>query len=409
MRSFHTRLAGVACALIAAATGTAMPARAYTAEITFTASDFLARSGGYLTGEIPPQAEVSGSFTVSTDQPRDLPDEPFSVVDDGGGYQGVNTWTAPVAANLEIAGTAYPVEDIQVHLGFVEGAIAEILVSARAGRLPEQLPAHITTAGTEDFMLALQIPGPAGGRDGYFGYTVTETAISGFVALRGHATVASDSGPIEEFDWVPPLVIEGIPCYVARPSPGEATPLEGGADPGVLICQTEDGEVVVTDGTADRLRDVRLAAGSAERSASAGGLVTLTTQLGTVTLKEGRTDRLLLAAAAGRSSQVQPPDAAAGGSFRCAKVRHAPGTPRFQGPDEVWLDDAASGSFRVRQPTRHCVASDGASADLLCYAARAKGRGPSRSELWVAHELGTEKLTVGRAREICLPVSEGGE
>jgi hypothetical protein len=102
-------------------------------------------------------------------------------------------------------------------------------VSARAGRLPEELPAHVTTAGTEDFYLTVDFPGPASeGNASAFGYTVDETDISGFVALRGHITVASDAGPIQVFDWVPPLVVPGIPCYVARPSPGEAD-LEGGS------------------------------------------------------------------------------------------------------------------------------------------------------------------------------------
>jgi hypothetical protein len=58
--------------------------------------------------------------------------------------------------------------------------------------------------------------------------------------------------------------------------------------------------------------------------------------------------------------------------------------------------------YSVRKPSRLCTA-DGEDP-LLCYAARAKGR-TSRSELWVAHALGVERLKVARLAEVCLPAS----
>ena len=56
----------------------------------------------------------------------------------------------------------------------------------------------------------------------------------------------------------------------------------------------------------------------------------------------------------------------------------------------------------VGAPTRLCVDESGAGGDLLCLRARSKHR-RAKAEVWVAHALGTEELTVGRTREVCIP------
>jgi hypothetical protein len=196
---------------------------------------------------------------------------------------------------------------------------------------------------------------------------------------------------------VPPLVVPGFACYVARPIPDEGAGLYEGTLPGEWICD----ELVGDEGDGEELlRDARRADAARARAASSE-TVAVTTALGTVTLQAQAADRVLLRANAGESARVSAPEA--GDASRCGKVRRARGTPRFEPVRDVRL---AGGTARydVRKPTRLCA--DDAGAQLLCYAARARGKSARTSELWVAHELGVEKRRVGRAKEICLPVTE---
>ena len=123
------------------------------------------------------------------------------------------------------------------------------------------------------------------------------------------------------------------------------------------------------------------------------------TALGTLTIASKRVDRLALAANAGTSSTVEPP--ADGAALECAKAKIKRGTTRFRPVKNVRVGGAR---YHLGAPTRHCVDPAGAGGDQLCYRARpAAKKKAAKSDLWVAHALATEHLTVGRTREICLP------
>jgi hypothetical protein len=379
-------------------------ASALTVEVSVEATQFVGLTSYYQTGELPPQDEVNATFTLDTDGPRDVPDVVATGSNgDGSSYEVLNVYTTPTAADIEIAGYAYPLADLAAYLGFVNGTLAQILLSGRAQSERGSGPAaHVMTAGSDDFLLDVNFESDAGYEgDPHFYYATADT-VSGFRAFDLKVSVSLDGGPPREFVVEPADILETyLPCYTATPAEGGGE-LEGDAEPGGLLCLPPADEGARSVGSAPQLREARTSGGAA-RAAHSGPL-TLTTELGTVTVAAGESDRMLLPAAAGDSADVQPP--ADGSSYRCAKVRRAKGAEPFERPGDVLVagtNGASPSVYSVRKPRRLCAASDGGER-LLCYGARAKAR-TSRSEQWVAHALGVERLKVARLAEVCLPAS----
>jgi hypothetical protein len=387
----------------AALSGGASPASALTVDVSVEASQFVGLLSYYQTGEVPPQDVVNATFTIDTDGPRDVPDF-VTTGSNGAGpsYEVLNVYTTPTAASIEIAGYAYPLSDLAAYLGFVDGTLDQILLSGRYQYEGTGGPAaHVMTAATNDFIFNVNLesdPGHAG--NPHFYYATSDT-VSGFRAFDLRVSVSLDGGPPREFVVEPADILETfIPCYTATPEGGGE--LEEGAEPGGLLCLPPEEEGARSAGSASGLREARTADPGAARAASSEPL-TLTTELGTVAVATGKSNRVLLAAATGDSAEVQSP--ASGPSYRCAKVRRPKGAEPFDRAGDVLVPGTHGGSpsvYSVRKPSRLCTA-DGEDP-LLCYAARAKGR-TSRSELWVAHALGVERLKVARLAEVCLPAS----
>jgi hypothetical protein len=395
----------LAFVVAAALAGGTSPASALTVDVSVEATQFVGLLSYYQTGELPPQEVVNATFTIDTDGPRDVPDVVTTASNgDGPTYEVLNVYTTPTAADIEIAGYAYPLADLAAYLGFVDGTLAQILVSGRYQYEGTGGPAaHVMTAGTNDFILNVNLESDAGYEGNPHFYYATAETVSGFRAFDLEVSVSLDGGPPREFVVEPADILETfIPCYTATPAEDGAE-LEGGAEPGGLLCLPPDEEEARSAGSANRLREARTASGGAARAALSEPL-TLTTELGTVTVATGKSNRMLLPAATGDSAEIEQP--ADGASYRCAKVRRAKGAEPFERPGDVLVAGTNGGApsiYSVRNPRPLSVASDGTDP-LLCYAARAKGR-TSRSELWVAHSLGVERLKVARLAEVCLPAS----
>lgn len=416
MSKLHVALALTRCVVAGGLlAGSPLAAGALVLDVSLTGSHFVAGTGELPTVELPPQEEVVASFTLSTDGVRDVPDA-VTVGQNGDEppYEVLNVYTTPVAAAIEIAGYAYPLEDLTAYLGFVNGTLAQILVSGRAQYEPGDgsgPAAHLATATTNDFILNVNFESAAGYEgDPFFAYTTSGT-LSVFDAQALRVSVSQDGGPPREWVVDPPIVVEDpVACETAQPAGGDGS-LEGDARPGDLLCEPPPLESAARSaGGATRLRDVRVGRSAAEGSAPAETLG-VTTQLGTVTLRAKSPDRVLLAAAAGSSADLEAPPG--GASYRCAKVRRAPGAARLAPIPEVSVftgDGRGYDRYAVRKPTRLCVDA-GSGASLLCYAVKAKdgARSARRSELWVAHELGVERLRLSRGSQLCLPASTAVE
>ena len=391
-----TLLSIVTAAAVAAASS------AYTAEVSFSASSFIGGTGSGPTGEAPPQAEVHGTFTVSTDAPHDLADEARMNLEPG---PFLETYTSPLAVSLEIAGKSYAVEEVQVLIEFFEGQAHGIMIGGRYQYSPDSGPVvHVSTATTNDFILWVSFPPPPDQLENFgparadFVYT-TEGTVSGFNAQALHVTVTSDSGPPFEFDQAPPvLVADATLCANARAVPGAAS-LDGSARPGRMLCTTGDG---------GHLRDARVAAATAAREARTvlPGRLTLATALGSANLVLGKADRVMLAAnTADQSDAALAP--ADGAAYRCSKAR---ATSRRARIPRVSVAGAPEELLSVGAPTRLCVGKTGMADLLLCYAAKPVERSARpRSTVWVAHALGKEELRVAGEAEICLPTSTARE
>jgi hypothetical protein len=68
----------------------------------------------------------------------------------------------------------------------------------------------------------------------------------------------------------------------------------------------------------------------------------------------------------------------------------------------------AGARYHVGAPTRLCTDPTGSGGDVLCYRARRAAGKSAKSSVWVAHAFATEALSIGRAREICIPAEAAG-
>jgi hypothetical protein len=225
-------------AVAVALAGASSPGSALVVDLSLSASDFVGKTGAGPTLELPPQEEVTASFTVSTDGVRDVPDVVSPGIENGVEYEVLSVYTTPTAGQIEIVGYSYPLSDLAAYLGFVDGRLSQVLLSGRAEFEPGGGPAAcIATATTNDFILNVNIgPSPSGEPETppMFVYTTDATA-SGFFADSLHVTMSLDSGPPLEFVVNPPL--EGaIACKTAKPIGGEAD-LAGVAKPGDRLCE----------------------------------------------------------------------------------------------------------------------------------------------------------------------------
>jgi len=414
MRKLHSLVAPAAFALtVAVATGPDR-ARAVTLDVTFTATSFFGWSPIEPTGEAPPVDRISGSFSLITEGEQiGLDGEPVAP------REGLPPMAPLTALDLEIAGRPHLAEDAEAYVGFVAGQLTQVTAGARIKPPDVDWPGGLVQyPGFDDWSLGILLEDPRSPETPAsvdFSFSTAEsTSLFGSYSLE--VSLSIDGGPPRQFVYATPACIEEATlCHDARPSPADPPPTGAapGASarvkPGALLCDAGSPDEARSTGAATGLRDVRIARASDAERASLPRRAKLATALGSLTLELKAVDRLLLAAARGESSAVQPPEAAPGSSLRCARARTAPGTPRFA-PRRNLLIEATSGDrayYHVRKPTRVCVsdATPEAAELLLCYRARPAAGGRARSETWVAHALGVEHLKVGGAGEICLPAN----
>jgi hypothetical protein len=378
-------------------------------EVEFTATDFVGiRERFELTGEPPPDEEVNGSFTIDAPPPP----APLS-------YEVV----PPSAIDLTIAGRTYdPATTDGLVLLREDGTPWEaVLGSARlapddtifggpptvdnfvfrlvwdeAGNLMQPFPVHPSVVKSTEYGHAAFVYG-------------TPTSLGGFFAFTASITASIDGGTpqtVAVADAVPDASV----CWEAYLA---GDPLRGETQVGDYFCDDPpeecmgagcedegegEGELGAAEGTSSR-RDVKLPRSA--RRAGAANVGRVKTVLGTYTVVSKRVDRLSLAANAGASSAVEPP--ADETALECSKAKIKRGTTRFRPVKNVKVGGAR---YHLGAPIRHCVDPTGAGADQLCYRARPAVKEKSaKSDLWVAHALATEHLSVGRTKEVCLPVT----
>jgi hypothetical protein len=416
MRKLHSLVAATALALTVAVATEPDRASAVTLDVTFTATSFFGWSPVEPTGETPPVDGISGSFSLTTEGEQiGLDGEPSEPRD------GLPPMAPLTALDLEIAGHPHLAEDAEAYVGFVAGQLTQVTAGARIKPAELDWPGGLVQyPGFDDWSLGILLEDPRSPDTPAsvdFSFSTAESA-SLFGSYSLEVSLSIDGGPPRQLAYDVPACIEAATlCHDARPSPadppsaGSALDASAGVKPGALLCDAGSPDEARSPGAATLLRDVRIARASAA-DAERSGLprrTKLATALGSLTLELKAVDRLLLTAARGESSAVQPPEAPPGSSLRCARARTAPGTPRFA-PRRNLLIEATSGDrayYHVRKPTRVCVsdATPEAAELLLCYRARPAAGGRARSETWVAHALGVEHLKVGGAGEICLPAN----
>ena len=382
----------------------ALPASATVLEVEFTATDFVGiRERFELTGETPPDEEVSGSFTIDAPPPpapnsyevvppsaldltvAGFTHEPATTAglvllrEDGTPWEAVlaSAWMAP---DDTIFGGPPTVDNFIFRLAWDE-----------AGNLLPPLPARPDLPEDSVGWLAF-VYGTPTSLGSFFPFTVSVTA-----SINGGTpqTVAlADTVPDASVCWE---------AYLA------GDPLRGEIQVGDYFCDDpgeectgstcdDEGEAALRAAeSTSSLRDVKLPRSA--RRAVAANVGRVKTALGTYTIVSKRVDRLVLAANVGASSAVEPP--ADGPALECAKAKIKRGTTRFRPVKYVKVGDAR---YHLGAPSRHCVDPTGAGADQLCYRARpAVKEKTAKSDVWVAHALATEHLSVGRAKEVCLP------
>jgi hypothetical protein len=142
------------------------------------------------------------------------------------------------------------------------------------------------------------------------------------------------------------------------------------------------------------------------------------TALGALLLDTFRPDQLLVPTAANASAPPALPDLTthAVDRYKCYRVRVTRKTPKIPFDLQVTVTDGLSSParrFKVKSPTRLCVASDedasrlrNPAANLLCYPVRLVRGEPKhvrRQGLYLDNDLGATRLDTVRETELCLP------